>query len=138
MQGVYPYDVCLKVHPAERGWFPYMISDLCCIHSMMFSVRAFVDKASDDGQLSCQAAFHYAQTLRLLQARLTAFQQGQREMVFRDSTIMVIITLAATAEITHDFSAVENHVDGLLKIVNLRGGIGSLNTHNNMQIKVCR
>lgn len=105
---------------------------------MMFSVRAFVDTASYDGQISRQAAFHYTQTLQLLQARLNAFQQGQRDLVFRDSTIMVIIFLAAAAELTGDFASVENHVDGLLKIVSLRGGVGSLNTHNNMQVKVCR
>lgn len=137
-EGVYPYEVCLQVHPAERGWFPYMISDICCIHSLMFSVRAFVDTASQGSQVSRQAAFHYAQTLQLLQARLNAFEQGQRDLVFRDSTIMVIIFLAAAAELTGDFTSGENHVDGLLKIVSLRGGVGSLNTHNNMQVKVCR
>jgi hypothetical protein len=137
-QGVYPYEVCLQVHPVERGWFPYMVSDICCIHSMMFSVRAFVDTASYGGHISRLAAFHYAQTLQLLQARLNAFEQGQRDLVFCDSTIMVIITLAAAAEITGDFAAVENHVDGLLKIVSLRGGVRTLNTHNNMQVKVCR
>jgi hypothetical protein len=136
--GVYPYEVCLRVHPVERGWFPYMISDICCIHSMMFSVRAFVDRASHGGQISRLAAFHYAQTLQLLQARLNAFEQGQRDIVFGDSTIMVISILAEAAELTGDFAAAENHVDGLLKIVSLRGGVGSLNTHNNMQVKVCR
>jgi hypothetical protein len=138
IHGVYPYEVCLHVHPVERGWFPYMISDICCIHSMMFSVRAFVDRASHGNQISRLAAFHYAQTLQLLQARLNAFEQGQRDIVFRDSTIMVIITLAEAAELTGDFAAAENHIDGLLKIVSLRGGVGSLNRHNNMQVKVCR
>ncbi|KAI9842876.1 MAG: hypothetical protein M1838_002952 [Thelocarpon superellum] len=136
-KGVYPYEVCLQVHPVERGWFPYIISDLCCIHSMMFSVRAFVDGASPGNQISRQAAFHYAQTLQLLQARLNAFVQGQREMVLCDATIMVIIILAAAAELTGDCAAVENHIDGLLTIVRLRGGVGSLNTHNNLQVKVC-
>lgn len=36
-RGTYPYETCLNVHPAETGWFPYMLSELCCIHSMMFS-----------------------------------------------------------------------------------------------------
>ena len=51
---------------------------------------------------------------------------------------MVIVFLAAAAEITGDFVAVENHVNGLLNIIKLRGGLASLHTHNNMQIKVCR
>ena len=104
----------------------------------MFSVRAFVDRASHDDQISRLAAFHHARTLQLLQARLNAFEQGQQDIVFRDSTIMVISTLAEAAELTGDFPAAKNHLDGLLKIVSLRGGVGSLNTHNNMQVKVCR
>lgn len=105
---------------------------------MMFSVRAFVDAASPDSQISRSAAFHYAQTLQILQARINAFEQGQRDSVFRDSTVMVIIILAAAAEVTGDFAAAQNHIDGLLKIVSLRGGLRSLNTHNNIQAKVCR
>lgn len=105
---------------------------------MMFSVRAFVDRVPHGDQISRLAAFHYTQTLQLLQARLNAFEQGQQDLVFSDSTIMVIITLATAAELTGDFAAEENHVDGLLKIVSLRGGVESLNTHNNLQVKVCR
>ncbi|MCJ1403245.1 hypothetical protein MMC11_006468 [Xylographa trunciseda] len=104
----------------------------------MFLVRAFMDSASHDGQISRLAAFHYAQTLQLLQARLNAFEHGQQDNVFRDSTIMVISTLADAAELTGDFAAAKNHIEGLLKIVSLRGGVRSLNTHNNMQVKVCR
>ncbi len=132
--GVYPYEICLDVHPVERGWFPYMVSDVCCLHSMMFSVRAFVERAShtQPSQLAC---LHYAQTLRLLQARLNEFDQTS---AISDSTIMVVITLAAAAELMKDFAAVANHIKGLEKIVSLRGGVRALNTHNNIQVKVCR
>lgn len=51
---------------------------------------------------------------------------------------MVVITLATAAELTGDFAAVTNHIKGLDKIVTLRGGVRTLNTHNNMQVKVCR
>jgi hypothetical protein len=44
--GGYPHEICLNVHPVERGWFPSMISDDCCLHSMMFSLRSFVDSTS--------------------------------------------------------------------------------------------
>ncbi|RQM05919.1 hypothetical protein DH86_00002579, partial [Scytalidium sp. 3C] len=138
IRGMYPYEVCLHVHPAERGWFPYMISDICCLHAMMFSLRAFVDGPSNEIQLSRAAAFHHAQTLRLLQARLNDFAQGQRDIVLGDSTLMVIIFLSLAAELMGNFQAAENHVSGLLKIVNLRGGVASLGTNNNVQVKVCR
>ncbi|CZR53419.1 uncharacterized protein PAC_03297 [Phialocephala subalpina] len=130
-QAGYPHEVCVDAHPVERGWFPYMVSDLCCLHSMMFSLRAIVDRAPRD-HLAC---FHYAKTLQLLQARLNEHDQTS---ALCDSTIMVVITLAISAELTKDFDAVETHIRGLEKIVGLRGGVRALTTHNNMQVKVCR
>ncbi|KAL3417237.1 hypothetical protein PVAG01_11237 [Phlyctema vagabunda] len=132
--GVYPYDICLNVHIVERGWFPYMISDICCLHSMMFSVKAFVENAPG-GQLSHSASLHYARTLQLLQARLN---EPDQTAAISDSTIMVVVTLAAAAEITGDAEAVANHARGLDTIVGLRGGVRALTTHNNLQVKVCR
>ena len=132
--GVYPYEICLDVHPTERGWFPYMISDACCLHSMMFSVRTFVDKSRHDqpSRLSC---FHYAQTLQLLQARLNDIDQTS---AISDTTIMVVVTLASVAELSDNFEAVATHIKGLEKIVSLRGGVRALTTHSNIQVKVCR
>ena len=111
-----------------------MIKDICCLHSMMFSVRAFVDNGLHNHS-STLACFHYGQTLQLLQARLNGFDQT---LAISDSTIMVVITLAQAAELTRDLTAVANHVNGLSKMVSLRGGVRALNTHNNMQVKVCR
>ncbi|KIW21664.1 hypothetical protein PV08_02244 [Exophiala spinifera] len=136
--GVYPYEVCLRVHPVQRGWFAYMISDICCIHSMMFSVRAFVDNISSLEQISKAAAFHYDQTLRHLQARINVFEHTAWDPALSDCTIMVILNLAQAAEITGDLEAARNHVNGLLRIVSLRGGLRSLHAHNNLQVKVCR
>lgn len=136
--GTYPYEVCLHVHTVERGWFPYMISDICCIHSMMFGLRAFIDKPRQNGENKRLAAFHYSQTLQHPQARIDAFEKDTNGFVFDDSTIMVVINLAMAAEFEGDLTTVRTHVDGLLKMVSLRGGFRSLSMHNNLQVKVCR
>jgi len=134
MNGIYPFEICLDVHPVVRGWFPYMLSDECCLQSMMFSVRAFTDGASPN-QLSRFARLHFAKTLQMLQARLN---DSDLTFAISDGTIMVVFFLASAAELMGDFAAVENHVRGLEKIVNLRGGVRALNIHNNLQVKVCR
>jgi hypothetical protein len=97
-----------------------------------------LDKPSQTYQNSSQAAVHYAHTLRILQARINAFDWVQQDNIYCDSTIMVITFLITAAELQDDVVAMKNHTDGLLKIVSLRGGIRSLNTHNNLQVKVCR
>jgi hypothetical protein len=110
-----------------------MLSDECCIHTMMFSVRAFTEGASHN-QLSRSASLHYAKTLQILQARLNELDQT---FAISDATIMVVFFLASTAELMEDFAAVASHIKGLEKIVNLRGGVRAL-THNNLHVKVCR
>ena len=135
--GVYPYEICLNVNPAERGWFPYMLSDVCCLHSMMFSVRAFTE-GSLNNQLSRSACLHYAKTLQLLQDRLDEYDHNQTSAT-SDSTIMVVFFLASAAELMEDFAAVANHMRGLEKIVSLRGGVRALlNADSNIHVKVCR
>jgi hypothetical protein len=100
----------------------------------MFLVRAFAEGALHD-QISRLACFHYAQTLQRLQARLNEFDQT---LATSDATIMVVFFLASAAELTKDFAAVANHINGLDKIVSLRGGVRALTAHNNIQVKVCR
>lgn len=114
-----------------------MLSDVCCLHSMMFSVRAFTE-GSLDNQLSRSACLHYAKTLQLLQARLNEFDHDQT-FATSDSTIMVVFFLASAAELMEDFAAVANHMRGLEKIVGLRGGVRALlNADSNIHVKVCR
>lgn len=100
----------------------------------MFSLRAFTDGGLHN-QLSRRACLHYAITLQLLQARLNEFDQTAATS---DATIMVVFLLASAAELMGDYATVGSHIKGLEKIVNLRGGVQALNTHNNIQVKVCR
>ena len=112
-----------------------MISDDYCLHSMMFSLRAFVDSTSHN-QPSLPTCYHYAQTLQLLQSCLNEFDQTSS---ISDPTIMVVVTLATAAEISGEFLDLESHIKGLEKMVSLRGGVRALNTNdNNLHIKVCR
>lgn len=131
---VYPYEICIDVPPAERGWFPYMLSDPCCVHSLMFSVQMWEDRAANS-QLSRAACIHYARTLQLLQARLMEHDETN---AVSDATIIVVIMLATVAGLMNDYATLENHIRGLEKIVKLRGGVRALTTHTNMPVKVCR
>ena len=101
---------------------------------MMFSLRVYAGPVTGL-QLDRLACYHYAQALQLLQNRLHECDQTN---AVSDATIMVIIMLASAAEITDEYDTAENHIRGLEKIVNLRGGVKALTTHTNMPVKVCR
>ena len=104
----------------------------------MYGLRGFIDRPQHNGENKRLAAFHYSQALQHLQARINAFEKDTSGFVFDDSTIMGVINLAMAAEIEGDLTTVQTHVDGLLKMVSLRGGLKSLSMHNNLQVKVCR
>lgn len=138
--GVYPYEICLRVHPTERGWFPYLISDLCCIHSLMFAVQEFYTAAHSHEMnprtRSISAERHLQCTLRLLQKKIDEVcEQG---LAVPDSLLIVVMNLADAAQLKGETNAAAIHIAGLAKMVALRGGLRKLTTHNNLPVKVCR
>ena len=100
----------------------------------MFLVRAFLESPLQ-AQFTKVAFFHYGQTLYFLQDRLDRLDFT---LAISDATIMVVITLTQIAELMGDLVAAANHIQGLMKMVSLRGGVRALTSHNNLQVKVCR
>lgn len=133
-RGIYPYEVVFHVHVLERGWFPYMISDPCCLHSMMACALAFLGGHEDSCRIQL-ARCHLGRTLEILQARLHKVDSA---LAIADATIMVVTTLIALAELEGDLKTMSNHMHGLAKIVGLRGGLHGLSTNKNLPVKVCR
>lgn len=134
MDGMYLHEVVFHTHPVERGWFPYMIGDECCLHSLLFSSGVLETTISQAG-LSQRACFHYSETLRLLQARLN---DPKKVHATSDATIMVVLLLASIAWVMDEHATAGNHIKGMEKMLQLRGGLQSLSFHLNMQVKVCR
>lgn len=134
IDGMYLHEVVFHTHPVERGWFPYMISDECCLHSLLFSTGVLETTISQAG-ISQRACFHYSQTLRLLQARLNDPKQAHATS---DATIMVVLFLASMAHVANEHTTAAIHIKGMEKMLRLRGGLQSLGSHHNMQVKVCR
>ena len=132
--GVYPYETCFKVHPTQRGWFPYLLADACCLESMLFSIQAFKDVIAC-GKLTFGAYSHYDQALRLLRCQVAGFERNPDSV--SDAIIMAVTVLAAVADFLGEAQTVENHVRGLKDIVHTRGGIGKLHA-NNLAVKSCR
>ncbi|RTE73916.1 hypothetical protein BHE90_011668 [Fusarium euwallaceae] len=132
---LYPSEICLQVDATQSSWTTNLLVDLVYFHSAIFSIEAYFDQyfGRDQGTLS---HFHFLKTLRLLQERLN--DPGNPASI-SDATIMVVITLGLTAELIGDRSAAENHLAGMARIVDLRGGLEMLRFDNaRLPAKVCR
>ncbi|KAF5551148.1 hypothetical protein FPHYL_9198 [Fusarium phyllophilum] len=119
----------------KSSWTTNLLVDQVYFHSIIFSVEAYFDMllGREYGSL---AHFHFLKTLRLLQARIN---DPTDPTSISDATIMVVVILGLAAEMIGDRTAAENHAAGMVRIVDLRGGLEMLRFDNpRLPAKVCR
>jgi hypothetical protein len=85
------------------------------------------------GYVGAVAISHMTKALELLQADLAKIDRATAEV-----TISTIIAFSMVAFISGDFDSSGKHLHGLFKVLNMRGGLGSLKTCTYLQIKCCR
>jgi uncharacterized membrane-anchored protein len=99
------------------------------IPSLLFTVDAF--QAARRG-LPAQGAgqTHLTKALHLLQKSL-----NDREASTSYSTMVVVASLATAALIVGDLEAAQKHLDGLTRMLELRGGLKSLGSKSMIAFK---
>lgn len=111
------------------------MSDVVYLHSMIFTTQTFQDMQSSR-KLGPLALSHLTRTVSLLKERLAA-NDDMRSI--SDATIMVVMTLAVAAGALGDRDAALHHMNGLCKMIELRGGFDALKDNRGMlQTKICR
>lgn len=111
------------------------MTDIIYLHSMIFTTQSFHDMKSG-GRPGPLALFHFCKTLGLLQQRIAT---NDDILAVSDATMMVVMTLATAASVIGDHEAAMTHMNGLCRIVELRGGLEALRNNEGMlQSKICR
>ncbi|EHK41992.1 uncharacterized protein TrAtP1_011660 [Trichoderma atroviride] len=134
-EALYPPEICLQVDPASSSWTTTLLTDSVYLHCTLFSVEAYLELClrKSHGPLT---HFYFQKTLRLLQDRL---DKPGDPLSISDPTIMVVSVLGLTAEVTGDSMAAKKHMEGLRRMVDLRGGLEMLRFDNSrLPAKVCR
>lgn len=112
-----------------------LMTDPLYMHSVIFSVESFLD-----GYLHRQSSIthlHFLIAIQMLQDRLN--DPAQLHVSASDSTIMTVIVLGLAAELIGDGPTAEAHMQGLAKMVHLRGGFDGLREENSrLPAKICR
>lgn len=129
---MYPINLCMTFDPTNSIWFEYLGRDAAYVHSILFATRAYFDWL---GGRTCgrEGLAHLTKTLELLRGTL----EDESEAI-SETTISVIVGLAMAADCFGDRVAAARHVQGLHKIIMMRGGLGSLSKNSQLQIKSCR
>ena len=114
-----------------------MTFDAAYLHAMAFGTQAFFSWALGRNSFPAGdcASVHLVKTLRLLRERLLL--NDERQML-TNQTMSVILTLAVYARFTVDSTSGKNHLLGLRKIVNLRGGIFTFRDNPSLLTEIFR
>ncbi|PVH80472.1 hypothetical protein DL98DRAFT_515357 [Cadophora sp. DSE1049] len=107
--------------PDVRGSLYPLVYDAVTLHITAFAIDGFFGRIllGIDG-LSPAAMMHLRKGLRLLRERL---MDNDDEKKISDSTIGTVLKLAVTAHFDGELEASKQHMNGLRKMVDLRGGM---------------
>ncbi|KAK0670032.1 hypothetical protein QBC41DRAFT_98710 [Cercophora samala] len=129
-QSAYPVETC--VQPDSRQWVEYLTYDQAYLHSALFSTNAFFDwrRSAKFGDVTLH---HFTTCIsRLRQNLLDAC------LATSDSTMTTVNTLAMMADLFGDYDNARKHLQGLFKMVEVRGGIRALQYNPQLQSKILR
>ncbi|KAF3933725.1 hypothetical protein ABW19_dt0204869 [Dactylella cylindrospora] len=136
---LFPLEPCFDFDHENKAWWDALTHDSAYLNTTAFIAHAYINlicglrqvsKAMSEG-----ATFHFVRTVQLLRERLSV---GNEKELLSDSTIFIILTLAIYALMTNDGETARQHMKGLRRIVNLRGGITSFSKNQKLLMEVLR
>ncbi|KAH7141032.1 hypothetical protein EDB81DRAFT_69629 [Dactylonectria macrodidyma] len=130
-----PSQFGLASHQTESSFLEPILNDAACLHFTLFTTRVYIDSIRGKTQISKTALSHLVTSLAILRKRLACDDAAQ---VISDSTILVVVGLTIAATALGDLETAVQHLQGLHKMVMLRGGISSLRWNKTLQTKIFR
>lgn len=108
---------------ADDKEFLYPISrDAAGLHITAFAVEGFIDRIirRQENIINPAAMLHFQKALKIVRERLLG---DDDETKLSDSTISVVLKMASAAHFDGDYQASKQHMEGLRKMVDLRGDL---------------
>lgn len=119
---MFPLMMAIGFH-SESGESLYPVeADPAALHITAFTVEEFIQRVLQRQQNSINpvSMLHLQRGLRLLRERLLG-DEGDPKI--SDSTMGTVMKLCGTAHFKGDYKASRHHMEGLRKMVDLRGGL---------------
>jgi hypothetical protein len=124
MSVMFPLMAVMGFQADNRERLYPLTSDAIALHITAFSVEGFINKVlrHQEDAINLVAMLHFHKALRLLRHRLLG---DNDEIKVSDSTMGVVLKLASTAHFEGDFEASRQHMEGLRRMVDLRGSLNA-------------
>lgn len=113
---IFPLMAAIGFQELNGNWLHPIGRDAAALHITIFAMEGFVDRIlhRQESNTNPAAMLHFQKGLKLLQERLLGAD---------DETMSAVVKLASAAHFNGDHEAAKQHMEGLRKMVDLRGGI---------------
>ena len=107
------------------------------MHAAVFASQAYIfyTSARETPVAARRAIVHHSAALRLLRERLSV---PNSEDKVSDSTVLVVLYLALHAHFMIDYKTAKHHMEGLRKIVDIRGGLIAFSYNTKLIIELLK
>ncbi|KAL6401646.1 hypothetical protein AUP68_15523 [Ilyonectria robusta] len=129
---IYPARLGLSVDDAKSMWLRVLFSDEATYHCNIALMEASNEIFMDNGASSPKALYRLSQTLAIVKRRLESAD------ALSDSTIGIVVSLISQEQCRKEFLGAKAHIDGLRRMVELRGGLSQLEGNIALLLKVCK
>ncbi|KAK4158673.1 hypothetical protein QBC43DRAFT_248993 [Cladorrhinum sp. PSN259] len=139
---LFPLESCIYFEHRAEQWTGPLGCDDAFLHALIFSAQCFFDaQASASGVLfvrspSRKALPHLIKAIEILRERFA--EGGDEEARKSLTTVSTITSLAALAHASGDEASARNHLEGLYKIVEMRGGMDSFAESDKLLVEILR
>ena len=121
---MFPLEMCILFDKQDKSWFQPLFFDALYLNVMVFTTQVYFNFLLNrcNHNHVRKPDVHFVKSVRLLRERLLA----EDETAISDTTVVVVVCMAAHATMMGDYTSARNHLQGLHKIIGLRGGIASV------------
>lgn len=136
-QILFPLQTCMFFDKRDEVWIAPLVIDPIYLHAMIFTSQYFFDTMSPTKHSTINQFITplVAKTLTLLRERL---DQDDDNVKISNTTVAVVVKLAIYAHSTGDSKSARQHVEGLCKMVKLRGGLTAFRENTKLLVLILR
>ena len=136
-QILFPLETCIFFERRAEAWIAPLASDPVYLHATIFASQYYFDAilARNFSLVTQRSSSHFLETVKLLRERLV-HDDNKAKLSF--TTAAAVMALAGQALLTGNSMSARHHMEGLSRIVSLRGGVATFAENPKLLIEILR
>ncbi|KAI0884091.1 uncharacterized protein GGS22DRAFT_189221 [Annulohypoxylon maeteangense] len=135
-QALFPLETCISFDQGDKKqWIEPLAFDAAYLHTMIFTTHDYFNlllQRAPGGETST----HFFKTIQILRERLLYEGDGRSKVSIL--TASVVLALAGHALLMNEYVSARHHLEGLRKIIDLRGGLTTFKGSSKLLIEILR